>query len=76
MGAIKQKLIEQMEKDGEEYTDEYGGFMDNDEPEFDFDEPEFDEDQAIEDQMIQKAEDALEDREIERQIKEQEKKNG
>ena len=69
MGAIKQMLIEQMEKDGEEYTDEYGGFMDKDEPEFD-------EDQAIEDQMIQKAEDALEDREIERQIKEQEKKNG
>tara|TARA_R110000737_G_scaffold4427_5_gene14440 strand:- start:2 stop:211 length:210 start_codon:yes stop_codon:yes gene_type:complete len=69
MGAIKQMLIEQMEKDGEEYTDEYGGFMDNDEPDFD-------EDQAIENQMIQRAEDALEDREIERQIKEQEKKNG
>jgi len=34
MGAIKQMLIEQMEKDGEEYTDEYGGFMDNDETEF------------------------------------------
>jgi len=51
VGAIKQKLIEQMEKDGEEYTDEYGGFMDNDEPEFDFDE-----DQAIEDQMIKEQE--------------------
>jgi len=69
MGAIKQMLIEQMEKDGEEYTDEQGGFMDNDEPEFD-------EDQAVEDQMIKRAEDALEEREIERQIKEQEKKNG
>ena len=34
MGAIKQMIIEQMEKDGEEYTDEYGGFMDNDETEF------------------------------------------
>ena len=34
MGAIKQMLIEQMEKDGEEYTDEYGGLMDNDETEF------------------------------------------
>ena len=31
MGATKQMIIEQMEKDGEEYTDEYGGFMDNDE---------------------------------------------
>ena len=69
MGATKQMIIEQMEKDGEEYTDEYGGFMDNDETDFD-------EDQAIDDQMIQKAEDALEEQEIERQIKEQEKKNG
>jgi|DEB0MinimDraft_12_1074336.scaffolds.fasta_scaffold245097_2 hypothetical protein len=34
MGATKQMIIEQMEKDGEEYTDEYGGFMDNDETEF------------------------------------------
>ena len=69
MGATKQMIIEQMEKDGEEYTDEYGGFMDNDETDFD-------EDQVIEDQMIQKAIDALEEQEIERQIKEQEKKNG
>ena len=34
MGATKQMIIEQMEKNGEEYTDEYGGFMDNDETEF------------------------------------------
>ena len=34
MGATRQMIIEQMEKDGEEYTDEYGGFMDNDETEF------------------------------------------
>ena len=67
MGAIKNKMLEEM--DDEDHTDEYGGFMDNDETDFD-------EDQAIEDQMIQRAEDALEDREIERQIKEQEKKNG
>ena len=34
MGATKQMISEQTEKDGEEYTDEYGGFMDNDETEF------------------------------------------
>jgi len=62
MGAIKNKMLEEM--DDEDHTDEYGGFMDNDETDFD------------EDQMIQKAEDALEEQEIERQIKEQEKKNG
>jgi len=45
MGAIKQMLIEQMEKDGEEYTDEYGGFMDNDEPDFD---------ECMEDQLIER----------------------
>ena len=67
MGAIKNKMLEEM--DDEDHTDEYGGFMDNDETDLD-------EDQVIEDQMIQRAEDALEDREIERQIKEQEKKNG
>ena len=67
MGAIKNKMLEEM--DDEDHTDEYGGFMDNDETDFD-------EDQVIEDQMIQKAEDALEEQEIELQIKEQEKKNG
>jgi hypothetical protein len=67
MGAIKNKMLEEM--DDEDHTDEYGGFMDNDETDLD-------EDQVIEDQMIQKAIDAIEEQEIERQIKEQEKKNG
>jgi hypothetical protein len=31
MGVIKQMQIEQMEADEEEHTDEYGGFIDNDE---------------------------------------------
>jgi hypothetical protein len=33
MGVIKQMQIEQMEEDEEEYSDEYGGSIDNDEEE-------------------------------------------
>jgi type I site-specific restriction-modification system R (restriction) subunit len=36
MGAYKNKMLEEM--DDEDHTDEYGGFMDNDEDETDFEE--------------------------------------
>ncbi len=43
MGAIKNKMLEEM--DDEDHTDEYGGFMDNDETDFE---------ECMEDQLIER----------------------
>tara|TARA_R110002153_G_scaffold64489_2_gene172747 strand:+ start:2869 stop:3090 length:222 start_codon:yes stop_codon:yes gene_type:complete len=55
MGVIKQMQIEEMEADEEEHTDEYGGFIDNDEAEPDNFEERCEEaaiEQSIEDDWI------------------------
>jgi len=43
MGAYKNKMLEEM--DDEDHTDEYGGFMDNDETDFE---------ERMEDQLIER----------------------
>ncbi len=43
MGAYKNKMLEEM--DNEDHTDEYGGFMDNDETDFE---------ERMEDQLIER----------------------
>ena len=62
MGTYKQKMLEEMED--EDYTDEYGAFMDNDEAEWDFEDFE----DKCEDDLIERS---IEDEAIEADIKRQ-----